>query len=116
MQTDEASSRPEQVAGLLNGAKSSDAEADDGPNKPAAAAAGLGQASLLSCVFNLTNTVVGAGMLALPSVCQRSGFVPSTCTLTVCWLYMVATGLLLLEVNLDTMCESGGGGVSLSLQ
>lgn len=69
--------------------------------------------SLPGAIALVAGTTVGAGMLALPSVCQRSGFVPSTCTLTVCWLYMVATGLLLLEVNLDTMCESGGGGVSL---
>lgn len=69
--------------------------------------------SLPGAIALVAGTTVGAGMLALPAVCQRSGFVPSTCTLAVCWLYMVATGLLLLEVNLDTMCEAGGGGVSL---
>ena len=80
---DEASSGsgPEQVTGLLNGAWPSDAEgADEGPAKPceskaAAAAAGFGQASLLSCVFNLTNTVVGAGMLGLPAAFASSGLV-----------------------------------------
>ena len=33
------------------------------------------QASLLSCVFNLTNTVVGAGMLGLPAAFASSGLV-----------------------------------------
>jgi tyrosine-specific transport protein len=43
----------------------------------------------------------------------RSGFVPSTVALSGCWVYMVATGLLVLEVNLSTMCELGSGGVSI---
>ena len=69
--------------------------------------------SLPGAIALVAGTTVGAGMLALPAVCQQSGFVPSTCTLAACWLYMICSGLLLLEVNLDTMCESGGGGVSL---
>jgi hypothetical protein len=43
---------------------------------------------------------VGAGMLALPAVCQNSGFVPSTVALSGCWVYMIATGLLVLEAGL----------------
>ena len=37
----------------------------------------------------VAGTTVGAGMLALPAVTQASGFIPSTVTLTGCWLYMV---------------------------
>ena len=69
--------------------------------------------SLPGAIALVAGTTVGAGMLALPTVCQDSGFVPSTVALTGCWGYMVATGLLLLEVNLTTMCELGSGGVSI---
>lgn len=69
--------------------------------------------SLPGAIALVAGTTVGAGMLALPAVCQDSGFVPSTTALIGCWTYMVATGLLVLEVNLSTMCELGSGGVSI---
>ncbi|CAI7768777.1 unnamed protein product [Closterium sp. NIES-53] len=56
---------------------------------------------------------VGAGILALPAVTSEAGFLPSCATCIVCWLYMVATGMLIAEVNVNTMCELGSGGVSL---
>lgn len=49
-----------------------------------------------------------------PQVTESSGFVPSAVAITGVWLYMVATGLLVAEVNLRTMCELGRGGVSLA--
>ena len=69
--------------------------------------------SLPGAIALVAGTTVGAGMLALPAVCQDSGFVPSTAALTGCWFYMISTGLLVLEVNLATMCELGSGGVSI---
>jgi len=69
--------------------------------------------SLPGAIALVAGTTVGAGMLALPAVCQNSGFVPSTVALSGCWVYMIATGLLVLEVNLSTMCELGSGGVSI---
>lgn len=39
--------------------------------------------------------MVGAGVLALPTVAAPSGFVPSSAALLAVWAYMVATGLLI---------------------
>ncbi len=63
--------------------------------------------SVFGAVALVAGTTVGAGMLALPSVCQESGAVPSTAALLACWAYMVATGLLVLEVSLETMRRAG---------
>ncbi|KAG9454792.1 hypothetical protein H6P81_007696 [Aristolochia fimbriata] len=71
------------------------------------------QGSLSSAVFLVAGTTVGAGILAIPAVTQESGFLASAITCVVCWFYMVVTGLLIAEVNVNTMCELGSGGVSL---
>ncbi|GJP30142.1 hypothetical protein CLOM_g22613 [Closterium sp. NIES-68] len=68
---------------------------------------------LLSSTLLVAGTTVGAGILALPAVTSEAGFLPSSATCIVCWLYMVATGMLIAEVNVNTMCELGSGGVSL---
>ena len=34
----------------------------------------------------VAGTTVGAGMLALPAVCETAGFVPSTTALILCWV------------------------------
>ena len=70
--------------------------------------------SMGGAVALVAGTTVGAGMLALPAVCQDSGFVPSTVALVGCWLYMVTTGILVLEVNLNTMRAAGSDAVSVS--
>ena len=67
--------------------------------------------SMGGAVALVAGTTVGAGMLALPAVCQDSGFVPSTVALVGCWLYMVTTGILVLEVNLNTMRAAGSDAV-----
>ncbi|CAI5489655.1 unnamed protein product [Closterium sp. Naga37s-1] len=69
--------------------------------------------SLVSSTLLVAGTTVGAGILALPAVTSEAGFLPSCATCIVCWLYMVATGMLIAEVNVNTMCELGSGGVSL---
>ncbi|GAB2287108.1 hypothetical protein Dimus_021493 [Dionaea muscipula] len=69
--------------------------------------------SLTSAVFLVAGTTVGAGILAIPAVTQESGFVASAVACVVCWIFMVVTGLLIAEVNINTMCELGSGGVSL---
>ncbi|XP_048136824.1 tyrosine-specific transport system isoform X1 [Rhodamnia argentea] len=78
--------------------------------------------SLSSAVFLVAGTTVGAGILAIPAVTQESGFIASAVTCIFCWIFMqllgvqtlqVATGLLIAEVNVNTMCELGSGGVSL---
>lgn len=56
--------------------------------------------SLLSAIFLVAGTCVGGGMLALPVSTGISGFGPSALVMTLCWLAMTASALLLLEVNL----------------
>jgi tyrosine-specific transport protein len=43
---------------------------------------------------------IGAGMLGLPLITAFAGFIPSTLILFLSWLFMLATGLLLVEVYL----------------
>ncbi|KAF3326217.1 Tyrosine-specific transport protein [Carex littledalei] len=69
--------------------------------------------SVTSGIFLVAGTTVGAGILAIPAVTQDAGFLASAVTCTLCWMYMVVTGLLIAEVNVNTMCELGSGGVSL---
>ncbi|KAJ3697558.1 hypothetical protein LUZ61_001263 [Rhynchospora tenuis] len=69
--------------------------------------------SVTSSIFLVAGTTVGAGILAIPAVTQDAGFLASAVTCIVCWIYMVVTGLLVAEVNVNTMCELGSGGVSL---
>ncbi|KAK9156572.1 hypothetical protein Scep_003146 [Stephania cephalantha] len=69
--------------------------------------------SLSSAVFLVAGTTVGAGILAIPAVTQEAGFLASAITCVICWIYMTVTGLLIAEVNVNTMCELGSGGVSL---
>lgn len=54
----------------------------------------------ISAVFLVAGTCIGGGMLALPVATGISGFIPSTFIMTLCWLAMMASALLLLEVNL----------------
>lgn len=61
----------------------------------------------------ISATTIGVGMLALPIATGASGFFPSITIYFLCWLFMLCTGLLLLEVclwmprdaNLITMAE-----------
>lgn len=56
--------------------------------------------SLLSGILLIAGTSIGAGMLALPVVTGVSGFYPALFVSTLCWLFMLATGLLFLEATL----------------
>lgn len=48
----------------------------------------------------VAGTTIGVGMLALPVATGPAGFVPSVFIYCVCWLFMLCTGLLLVEVCL----------------
>lgn len=56
--------------------------------------------SLFSGILLVTGTCVGAGMLALPIVTGFAGFLPSIAINTICWIFMLLTGLLFLEATL----------------
>ncbi len=61
----------------------------------------------------IAGTTIGVGMLALPVATGEAGFLPSITIYLLCWLFMLCTGLLLLEVclwmpkdaNLITMAD-----------
>jgi tyrosine-specific transport protein len=55
---------------------------------------------MLGGIGLITGCCIGAGMLGLPLASASAGFIPSALILTICCLFMIATGLLLLEVNL----------------
>ena len=46
----------------------------------------------------IAGTTIGVGMLALPIATGQAGFIPSVTIYLLCWLFMLCTGLLLLEV------------------
>jgi len=55
---------------------------------------------LLGGILLIAGCCIGAGMLGLPVQSAPAGFIPSTLSFFICWLFMLCTGLLLLEVNL----------------
>jgi tyrosine-specific transport protein len=48
----------------------------------------------------IAGTTIGVGMLALPVATGPAGFVPTLLIYLLCWLFMLCTGLLLVEVSL----------------
>lgn len=51
-------------------------------------------------ILLVAGTTIGGGMLALPVLTSPAGFFPSIMVYILCWLFMVFTGLLILEVSL----------------
>lgn len=70
------------------------------------------EGSALSGILLVGGTSIGAGMLALPAVTGIAGFVPGLVVNTVCWLFMLATGLLFLEATL--WMEEGSNLLSMA--
>jgi tyrosine-specific transport protein len=68
---------------------------------------------ILGGTLLITGTTIGVGMLALPVATGEGGFFPAIIIYVLCWLFMLCTGLLLLEVctwmpkeaNLITMSQ-----------
>ncbi len=56
--------------------------------------------SLFGGILLISGCCIGAGMLGVPVLSAVAGFKPSIAMLLVGWLFMLCTGLLLLEVNL----------------
>ena len=61
---------------------------------------------LLGSVLLISGTTIGAGMLALPVMTGFGGFIPSLFTLFFMWLFMLATALFFLEVNISMPGET----------
>jgi len=56
--------------------------------------------TLFSGILLISGTCMGAGMLAIPLFTGFAGFFPAIGINILCWLFMMATGLLFLEVTL----------------
>lgn len=56
--------------------------------------------SVAGGILLVAGCCIGAGMLGLPVLSAIAGFIPSVILFFISWLFMVSTGLLLLEVNL----------------
>ncbi len=61
---------------------------------------------LLGGILLVAGTSIGAGMLALPVVTAEGGFFPAFFAYLLCWFFMTATGLLLLELCLKLPPDS----------
>lgn len=57
-------------------------------------------AHVLRGILLVAGTSIGGGMLALPVLTSLTGFLPAIFVYLLCWLFMAATGLLLLEISL----------------
>jgi tyrosine-specific transport protein len=55
---------------------------------------------LIGGILLVSGTTIGAGMLALPVVTGRAGFLPTVVLFALYWLFMTFTAFLMLEVNL----------------
>jgi len=58
----------------------------------------------------VAGTMVGAGILALPSATSPVGFIPSTGAMGIGWLYMTMSGLLIAELSINRLGQSGKPG------
>lgn len=56
--------------------------------------------TLLRGTLLVAGTSIGGGMLALPVLTGQAGFAPSLMIYIACWLFMMSTGLLFLEISL----------------
>ncbi len=56
--------------------------------------------SLFGGSLLVAGTAIGGGMLALPVLTAAGGFIPAIFIYVLCWLFMTATGLLLMETVL----------------
>jgi tyrosine-specific transport protein len=66
----------------------------------------------LGGILLVAGTSTGAGMLALPVLTCFAGFIPALIAFIACWLFMLATAYLILEVNLD--CRGDVNMVSMA--
>lgn len=56
--------------------------------------------SLLGAICLVAGTAIGGGMLALPVLTAPGGFFPAILITLLCWLFMLATGLIVVEIFL----------------
>jgi tyrosine-specific transport protein len=67
---------------------------------------------LVRGILLIAGTSIGGGMLALPVLTSQVGFFPSLVIYFMCWLFMMSTGLLFLEVS--TWMGKGANIISMA--
>lgn len=66
--------------------------------------------SIIGAASLVAGTMVGAGILALPAATATVGFLPSTFGMGIGWLYMTMSGLLIAELSINRLGQSGKPG------
>ena len=66
--------------------------------------------SVVSAAALIAGTMIGTGILALPAATVPAGFLPSTAAMCIGWLYMTMSGLLIAELSINRMVQSGRPG------
>ena len=63
--------------------------------------------SVLGAAALVSSTTIGAGVLALPTATAAAGFLPSSAAMVVAYIYMTFSGLLIAELTLNRMADTG---------
>lgn len=71
------------------------------------------EGSVVGAAALISGCCIGAGILALPTATAPSGFLPSSAALGIAWLYMTISGLLIAELCINRMGQTGRLGVGL---
>lgn len=61
----------------------------------------------------IAGTTIGAGVLALPAATAPVGFIPSSFAMLLGWAYMAASALIIAELAINRIAETGRPGVGL---
>lgn len=69
--------------------------------------------STLGAAALVAGTMIGAGVLALPTATVAAGFLPSSVGMTIAWAFMTMSGLLIAELSLNRFGETGRPGLGL---
>ena len=69
--------------------------------------------SVLGAATLVAGTTVGAGVLALPAATAAAGFLPSTGAMIAAWVYMTMSGLLIAELTLNRIADTGRPGLGI---
>ena len=69
--------------------------------------------SVFGAAALVSGTTIGAGILALPTATAPSGLLPSSIALVIAWVYMTMSGLLIAELAINRIGETGNPGVGL---
>lgn len=98
---------------LFSAVEYSEEEDDDDNDNSSAVLVRHAPGSLLGAAALIAGTTTGAGVLALPAATASAGFVPSTAALLAAWAAMTMSGLLIAELSLNRMAQTGQPGRGL---